>query len=165
MIHRARDLDRVAIEVLDRCLDLAIEAERRLLPRRMIRALEQMQVVVGAWASQARRHSDEDAAARWDALATLASDRVPKVDPYLVAECWLGLIAPVMAQHRLEAPRSRYILLRDITQRLEREPMNYDDVEKAFTGLPAAIPLDERVTACILGVPDPQRSLPENLDL
>ena len=31
--------------------------------------------------------------------------------------------------------------------------MNYDDVERAFTGLPAAIPLDERVTACILGVP------------
>jgi superfamily II DNA or RNA helicase len=156
----SRDLDRAAIDVLNRCLDVAIEAERRLLPRRMIRALEQMQVVVGTWASEARRHSDEDGAARWDALATLASDRVPKVDPYLVAECWLGLIAPVMAQHRLEAPRSRYILLRDITQRLAREPMNYDDVVKEFTGLPAAIPLDERVTACILGVPDPQGSVP-----
>jgi hypothetical protein len=32
--------------------------------------------------------------------------------------------------------------------------MAYVDVEREFTGMPAAVPLDERVSACILGVPD-----------
>jgi hypothetical protein len=148
------DLDESAVHALERSLDVAITAERRLLPRRMLRALSQMHVVLSAWAAHARQRSDEEEALRWDMLATLASDEVPKVDPYLVAERWLALIGPVLAEHRRETPYARYLLLRDVTPRLRRQPMAYVDVEREFTGMPAAVPLDERVSACILGVPD-----------
>ena len=148
-----RDFDEAASLVLDTCLDVAVEAERKLLPRRMQRALDQMQSVIKGWAALARQH-DENQGALWDALATLTNDSVPKVDPYLVAKCWLELISPVIAEHRAEVTRSRYILLSDVTPRLKRQPMEFDLVAEAFSGLPTAIPLDERVTACILGVPE-----------
>ena len=47
-----------------------------------------------------------------------------------------------------------FFSLGDITAGLQREAPEYADIAARFTGLPAAAPLDERVTACILGVPE-----------
>ena len=149
-----RELDKLAVESLNRFLDVATAAEQRLLPRRMLRALGQMSEVLNAWASQERRAGNEDRAAEWLNLKELASPHAPAVDPYLVAERWLGLIAPVFEEHRAETRKARYILLRDIQSRLIAHPLPYEEVVGAFLELPMATPLDQRVSACIIGVPD-----------
>lgn len=151
---RNREFDDVAAAVLDRCLDVATVAERQLVPKRMIRALSQMETVITSWAARSRKDHDEETGMLWANLATLASPRNTEVDPYLVAERWLEFVSPYLAQHREQARRRRYVLLRDVTDRLQHETPDFATFSDRFTELAAAAPLDERVTACILGVPD-----------
>ena len=150
----SRVLDQVAASALHRFLDAAASAERQLLPRRMLRALEQMAKVTAVWASMAQARGDERTATDWLELAKLASPSERRVDPFRVAECWLGLVAPVLDRFREENRTARYILLRDIEADLKRQPLDYNQVVEAFFNLPAAAPLDERVSACIIGVPE-----------
>ena len=151
---RNREFDDVAAAVLDRCLDVATVAERQLLPKRLIRALSQMETVITSWAARSRKEHDEETGMLWAQLATLASPKNTAVDPHLVAERWLEFVSPFLAQQREETRRRRYILLRDVTARLQHETPDFTDFAERFTDLPAAAPLDERVTACILGVPE-----------
>lgn len=148
-------LDRAGSEALGRCLDKAADVEAALMPRRMRRAHEQMHIVFEAWAVAAQRAGDEVRAARWRRLrdTTLDSDQPPELDPFGLAERWLQLIAPVLEAHRVEQRNLRYVLLRDITPRLTADPFDLDVVEAAFVDVPAALPLADRVSACILGVP------------
>jgi hypothetical protein len=44
--------------------------------------------------------------------------------------------------------------LRHIEADLKRDPLDYESVIQAFAGLPVAAPLEERVSACIIGVPE-----------
>lgn len=150
----SRGLDLAAAQALDRLLERAASAERQLLPRRMLRALEQMAKVTATWAASARLHGDETRATEWLEVGQLASKDERRVDPFRVAECWLSLVAPVMDRFREENRSSRYILLRHIEPDLKREPLDYETVIGAFAHLPAAAPLDERVSACIIGVPE-----------
>jgi hypothetical protein len=76
----------------------------------------------------------------------------PTIDPYRVAESWLELIAPALAEYRETNHKARFILLKHVKPTLIDHQMPYDDVAAAFIDLPAAAPLDERVTACIIGV-------------
>jgi hypothetical protein len=151
---RNREFDDVAAAVLDRCLDVAAVAERQFLRKRMIRALSQMENVISSWAVRSRKQNDEETGTLWAELATLASPKNTAVDPYLVAERWLEFVSPYLAQQRDETRRRRYILLRDVAARLQHETPDFGDFAERFTDLPAAAPLDERVTACILGVPE-----------
>ena len=151
---RNREFDDVAAKVLDRCLDVATVAERQLLPKRMIRALSQMENVISSWAVRSRKEHDEETGSLWAELAVLASPKNTSVDPYLVAERWLEFVSPYLAQQREETRRRRYILLRDVTAGLQHETPDFAAFSARFTDLPAAAPLDERVTACILRVPE-----------
>ena len=150
-----RRLDDVAVHWLDVCLEQAAKAEVALLPRRMQRALQQMQHVTTAWAKQCQQAADEAAANHWQVIHDLASPRTDRDAPDLVAiaERWLQLIAPVLDQHQRDNPRRRYTLIGDITSRLTADPFELGDVEEAFFGVPDAPPLADRVSACILGVP------------
>ena len=142
---------------LDTFLSAADKIERQLLPRRMQRALEQMSRITGRWAGDADARSDTATAERWRAMARFAapSDTEAAPDPYLVAQRWLKLVAPVLDAERSSHRRARYIVLHDIDQRLTSESFDIADVETAMSGLPIAAPLAKRVSACILGVPDP----------
>lgn len=151
-----RPLDDDADAWLDRCLDIATSAEYQLMPRRMQRALAQMDDVLNAWATRCQREGHELDATRWDALARIARPATAEAqaDPFAVAERWLELISPVLELHRAEARRARYVLINDVTVRLKADPMGIGEVEAMFSGLETAAPLAERVSACILGVPD-----------
>lgn len=46
-------------------------------------------------------------------------------------------------------------MLRDINPQLTETPLQLDDVERHMSDLPIAAALEHRVSACILGVPDP----------
>jgi hypothetical protein len=113
-----------------------------------------MSLVMKAWAAKARRAGDEKLASEWLVLEALASTTEPKVDPYRVAECWLNLVAPEFEKYREEKRRARYILLRHLQPQLVEHPMAYEAVVETFSDLPIATPLEERVTACIIGVPE-----------
>lgn len=151
-----RTLDDATAAVLDRCLALAAASERELLPKRMQRALEQVARTCAGWADGARRAGREDDATRWLALRSLVehSGDAASVDSYALAERWLELVAPVLDAHRSRRRRQRYVLLRDIDDALLEDPFEIEVVEAAFSDLAVVPSLAERVSACIIGVPD-----------
>ncbi|KHL04651.1 hypothetical protein, partial [Sinomonas humi] len=153
--------DEVCDEWLNRYLTEATRVERLLLPRRMLRALDQMGQAIDDWASKAARRGEYEISERWRKVRALStpSDE-PRPDPYLVAEQWLALVQPLLADARREQRRARYLRLNHITPTLRTEPFDIEDVEKAFTGLPLGAPLEKRITACILGVPEPSAATP-----
>jgi hypothetical protein len=121
----------------------------------MQRALEQMYKVLGAWTEAARRSGDEEGAQTIKNLVELARPHGAEtpVDPYLVAERWLSLVAPALDLHRQRYRNRPYILISDVTPALIKQPASPSTVAAAFADLPHLIPLDQRVTACILGLP------------
>jgi len=149
----SRQLDESSVDELKNLIAVASTAERRLLPRRMLRALDQMSVMLKHWAQRARARGDESEATNWLELERLASHPDSGPDPYRVAECWLGLVNPVKERFRNENRGGRYVLLRDIDPLLKAQPFGWEQVASAFQGLPIADPLEKRVSACILGIP------------
>lgn len=151
-----RPLDEPAMALLERALDAAVRRQVELLPRRLRRALEQMRHVVGEWERHARLAGDEETATVYRGVAALAAPRHggPEVDCHLVAERWLELTAPVRERYRRRQRGRRFVLLSEVTGELARSPLPVTTVSGAFSDLPVAAPLEERVTACILGVPD-----------
>lgn len=150
-------LDDDALALLDKALDAASRSEFNYLPRRMRRALEQMGAVLPAWVVKAQGKGDELAGQRLREIARLAQIAGPDnpVDPYLVAGRWLTLVSPVMDAFQRQHRHRPFVLLSDITSWLIADPLPTDDVLQAFSDLPDLVPLADRVTACILGVPAP----------
>jgi hypothetical protein len=153
---RARALDPIVMEWLDRALSEAARAEHRMLPRRMLRALHQMGEVVSVWAEDASKRAEWELSERWSRIASVATPTGDEFEPdlYAVAERWLTLVVPLLEEHREQHRRARYTLLKDITAGLRSKPFNIDEVEAHFSGVPVAAPLAERVSACIIGVPE-----------
>ena len=152
----SRELDAECEHWLDRYLRVAAKAEVELLPRRLQRALDQMHSTCRAWAQQAR-HGPGEEADRWESLARLArpaDDAEVTVDPHQVAERWLQLIQPAREQHRRTSRRNRYSRISDINQLLLERPLSIKGVEDRLQALRPLEPFDQRVSACILGVPE-----------
>lgn len=144
-----------ALDSLDAALDAGTRADHLLLPRRAQRALEQLARTCRAYATVAQRSGGEDAATRWRHLASFgdASRTEQRPDPYLVADAWRDLVRPHLDAERHRKRKQAFVLLREIDDRLKKEPLQLDEVEARLLALPAQAPFDERVVACILGVP------------
>jgi hypothetical protein len=157
----SRAFDELADHWLNTFLTRADRVEPQLLPRRMQRALDQMRLMTSRWATDADRLGISTDADRWRALSRFAStdDERAGPDPYLFAQRWLELVAPALEAERAVKRRAPYLVLKDINARLATTPLEVSDVEREMTDLPVAAPLERRVSACILGVPDP--STPE----
>lgn len=115
----------------------------------------------GRWSTEAARSDDIDSAARWTHIQQLTHPAMSEqpVDPHLLAESWLELVQPLRAEARAARRRSsRYALLRDIEPLLRSRPLDLSAVEKRLAALTVVEPIEERVTACILGVPEASRS-------
>jgi hypothetical protein len=156
-------LDQAGLDLLDQALQAAADSEFALLPRRMQRALTQMTEVLRAWTVERRRSGDELSAQALTDLARLArpAGADTAVDPYLVAERWITLVSPALEDYRRTHRHRPYILISDLTPSLVANPLPQASVHEAFDDLPLLTPLAERVTACILGVPDDRRSADE----
>jgi hypothetical protein len=152
----SRSFDDEADRWLNTFLTQADRVERQLLPRRMQRALDQMRTITSRWATDADRRGEAAEADRWRALSRFASpaDDHAAPDPYLVAQRWLELVAPLLEAERAVKRRAPYLVLKDIDARLIAAPLQVSDVERSMSDLPIAAPLERRVSACILGVPD-----------
>jgi superfamily II DNA or RNA helicase len=170
--HLVNDPDSVrldgAVGWLDAVIDAAGRAEQLLLPRRMRQALDQLDRVTRRYAAAARRGGQESTGARWSAINRLAerSTSGPRPDPYAVAEVWLQFVRPRLDNARSRLRHQAFVLLRDIERDLERDPLALETVESAFAGLARMAPVEERVAACVIGVPlpatvaSPVRSVP-----
>jgi Helicase conserved C-terminal domain/SNF2-related domain len=159
-----RALDDDALEFMNRALDAAAAMELELLPRRSRRGLEQLARITRRWALAARTAGLEHDAQRWSALGDLggAERRAPEIlgpDPQLVAEQWTSLVRPALDGYRRTHRHQPFVVLRDLDETLARNPLDLVEVERAFAALPRLASLAERVTACILGVPEPARLL------
>ncbi len=72
-----------------------------------------------------------------------------------IAETWLDLIRPVWYERLTTGKRLRPLLLKDIRKDLlgaRRLPLV--EILRHFQTLPTLPPIDERVAACILGIPE-----------
>lgn len=142
---------------LDRFLDAAARAEHQLLPRRMQRALAQMSELTTLWAAGAANAGDLRTSQRWRRLQRVAEPGPDdqRLDPYVVGEVWWDLVRPRFADLPRNRRRRRYTRLRDLDPLLRNEPLDIDAVEHALRRAPIVEPVGRRVTAVILGVPDP----------
>jgi hypothetical protein len=159
-----RPIDETVVEWINRFVDVAKTAERALMPRRLQRALEQLHTVTTQWAVQATRARDEHNAAMWRSLAAIASNQHDvatgdEIDPYALGQRWIDLIRPRLDARR-QRQRRRYQLLSDITPDLIEHPIAAEEARRALTNLPLRPPLTDRITAAIIGVPNPENTEP-----
>jgi SNF2-related domain/Helicase conserved C-terminal domain len=141
---------------LDRFLAAAAQAEMMLLPRRMQRALEQMTAMTHGWREQAWHRSDYEAAEQWGRLRRIARPEPgddDRLDPYLVGEVWWDMVRPLFADIRRGRRRRRYTRLRDLDALLLEQPLSLAAVHEALQRVPFIEPVDKRVSAAIIGVP------------
>jgi len=145
---------RAADEVAQFVMRLAV-AEKALLPRKKQRALEEMQAVLERFLIDAGTNRDQLRLERYQAilqmLADDASERQPDWDE--VASRWLDLVRPVWYA-KLKDPRKKPLLLRDIREDLmAQESQLGGQILEAFVEFPVLPSPDERISACIIGVP------------
>ncbi|SDI90963.1 PLD-like domain-containing protein [Frankineae bacterium MT45] len=135
-------------------LDWAAQYEIALLPRRFQRALAQMSRMCHEWSEASFGAAAYDVAQTWASLGKLAEPPTgaASVDLYQVAELWLTLVQPRRQTFRAANPRRRYSRLVDIDPDLRRDPLPLAQVVEVMTNARSIEPLDQRISACILGV-------------
>lgn len=75
------------------------------------------------------------------------------VDLHQVGERWLQVLQPLREAARRSRRRNRYSRPGDIDAALRSAPMTLDAVEGHLRGLQRLEPFEQRISACILGVP------------
>ena len=72
-----------------------------------------------------------------------------------VSEQWLQLVRPVWFKKLSDRrKRRRPLLLKDIERDLIHSPIPIEEVERHFDAIPTLSPLDKRISACIVGIPE-----------
>lgn len=158
----ARSFDNDCEQWLIDFLKAAAKAEAQLIPRRLQRALVQMHTSCRQWAQAARVAHDCDGADRWEAIARLANpgEDDNRVDLYQVAKRWLQLVHHLREPARKQRRHVRYSKIGDMDPLLQTHPLQLNDVEARLDQLQDLEPFDQRVSACILGVPSHDHEVP-----
>jgi len=140
---------------LDRVLTIVQEQELSLLPRRKRRALEEMRIVLRSYGTDSSTSPDLEPGLTHLLKVLDREDIRDWYDWDAIAEIWLDLIRPVWYERLTTRKRLRPLLLKDIRRDLmgpRRIPL--PEILRHFDQLPTLPPIDERVAACILGLPD-----------
>lgn len=155
-VENLHEISRDAERVLGDFLDRLTLVERRLLSRRKLRALDEMEVVLDAYLESAAERKDQDEIDVLAALTAILREPGAKIQPDWeeLAARWLDLIRPIWYQKLQESRRRKPLLLRDIRNDLiASEELLLPKVISEFTKtFPAQRPADERIVACIVGV-------------
>lgn len=152
------EVSRSVEQTMKAFLDQLSRAERELLSRRKQRALEEMQIVLDMWLQQASQRREQNTVdvlyPLISALKEPGSEQQPDWEE--VAARWLDVIRPVWYQRLTESGRNKPLLLKDIRDDvIAAETQLLPQVLEEFTGrFPALRPIDERIIACIIGVPE-----------
>ena len=150
-----RPFDDRAAEVLDSCLNTLRQNERALLPRRKIRALDEMKVVLSDYRKTAKR-SGMRQRMRWidellQFITPTRSDDV--VDLRRMADWWLDLVRPIWRDHLSSKSKRRVARLQHLRKRLKQKPLSDEELGSASDHVVNVQSLDHRVIAAIIGVP------------
>lgn len=151
----SRKMDTDAAHRLESFIAQLGAAERSLLPKKKQRALEEMAAVIECYVAEASRRRDQARLERYQALLRMLEAENVELQPDWdeVASRWLDLIRPVWYS-KLKDQRRKPLLLRDIRDDLlAQEAEIGPQVIDAFVKFPLLPPPDERISACIIGVP------------
>ncbi len=136
-----------ATQSLKGFLEILKSNERRLLPNKKQRALEEMEKVLQEYQHRADKEGKEAVVAEINILI----DWIKTVDLNKLAEWWLDLIRPRWYKRLKQPRRSRPLRLQDIRKDLIDEPISMEQLQEAFK-IPKIKPVDERIVAAIIGV-------------
>ncbi len=151
----SRKMDADAARRLESFIAQLGAAERSLLPKKKQRALEEMAAVLERYVAEASQQHDQARLERYQALLRMLKTDAAELQPDWdeVASRWLDLIRPVWYS-KLKDQRRKPLLLRDIRDDLmAREAEIGPQVIDAFVEFPVLPAPDERISACIIGVP------------
>ncbi|MDZ7787774.1 MAG: SNF2-related protein [Halofilum sp. (in: g-proteobacteria)] len=150
-------IDATASAALEQWSTRLAHAERSLLPRRMQRALQEMESVLDHWIHAAGARRDRQRLDGYRDLQHLlqahTSGQMPDWEE--IAGRWLELIRPLWYEQLNTTRRRRPLLLRDIRREvIAHEPTLGPRLIEAFHRDPVGIQAtpDERITAAIVGV-------------
>ncbi len=147
--------DESVMSLVDSFLGQLSRAERVLLPQRKQRALEELEAVIGELIQRNRSRRHQQMMDRLLQLQRAIFQPEFHTPPDLeeIASRWMDLVRPTWYR-RLKSPRQRPLLLRDIRPfLLEREDELCPQLLRAFERIPILQRPDERIAACIVGVP------------
>lgn len=170
-----RSFDQVAVEQLTAYLDKLNTQDKLLLPRKKQRALAEMLTILPNYRPKPQRRPDKTAKTAEpdqastgrtevvDSLLDLLKNRGKRYtsdgrqitpDLGVLADRWLYLIRPAWTEVA-RSSRRKILLLRDLREYLVKHPPETTELEQLLREEGLWIkPLDERVVAAIVGVPD-----------
>jgi hypothetical protein len=144
------DLDERAASQLSSALAAASGLQRRLLPRRKRRALEEMHEVIGRYLRDVG--ADEARHRVLTRLDELAGDPAGDLDLGRLADWWLGVMRPRWLHHLTRPNIRRPARLRDLRKQLQAEPIATAELATIERVELDQAPLERRVVAAIVGV-------------
>ena len=149
------DFDDRAADALETMLARLANAERRLLPSKKQRAIEEMEYVLRRYEKMAGEMKTGNLV---DRIRNVLAIFDPKyrgkgIDWNTISEKWLDLVRPVWYARLTATRRKRPLRLKDIRRDLlDERRLDFASVCDEFESIEALPPLDERVVSCILGL-------------
>lgn len=128
--------------------------ERKLLPRKKQRALEELEIIVDRLIVHASKQHLQEQLDHLRELKKMLRNPMPETQPDwdAVAAQWLDIIRPTWFA-RLSTPRRKPLLLKDIRKDLLAKPEALiGALEQHFAKFPILKSPEERIKACIVGV-------------
>ena len=155
-VEDLREVTPTAELILAQFLDRLAAVERLLLSRRKHRALDEMEVVLGAYLQSASARQNQSETELLSGLLKILEQPGAGLQPDWeeLASRWLDLIRPIWYEKLQDRRRRRPLLLTDIRPDvIAAEQVLLPKIIAEFTKtFPAQRPIDERIVACIVGV-------------
>jgi hypothetical protein len=148
--------DEHGTSTLQRFLLRLPKIERGLLSKKKQRALAEMAICIERLTDHAKEQGDQALVDHlYEIQKVLTSDHLDgQPDWDEIASRWLDVIRPVWFE-KLAGKRNKPLLLKDIRKDLLARPERLARMVTAhFRVLPAVVPADQRVRACVVGVPN-----------
>ncbi|WP_430009755.1 SNF2-related protein [Methylophaga lonarensis] len=151
----ALPMDANSTSILEHFIRQLPRVERVLLPRRKQRALEQLESILESYIKKASAEQNQERLDAYCVLLDAVTKPLPDFQPNWdeLASRWLDLIRPIWYE-KLHSSRIKLLLLKDIKKDLiAREDTLGPELIEAFSVFPRQQNIDERIIACIIGVP------------
>ena len=150
------EMDEKSSNYLQQFIKQLSQAERSLLPRRKQRALDEMEHVLRKYADIAGNSGNQERVDAYTDLLHAITQPLPEYQPNWdeVASRWLDLIRPIWHE-KLQSSKVKLLVLKDIRKDLIlNEETLGSKIINAFDEFPRQQKIDERIMACIIGVPN-----------
>jgi hypothetical protein len=144
--------DDAAAELLDSALESARTHQRELLPRRKLRALDEMVRVLTVYLEQAKGVEPERATLLSGILSLASGDRSHQTDLGRLADWWLNLIRPEWVDYLARPHITRPARLKRLTRELCKDEIDTRRLSTIHGVNLRQEPLERRVVAAIVGV-------------